>query len=123
MTSEPNHSCPCCGFPTLSERSSWEICTICWWEDEGQDDPKADEVWGGANGHYSLTDARRNFADHGHMYETGHGIEVVENPSLSRLKLLEYVTDVRSGKVQLLPQVLNDLIASDDKYRNGSENV
>lgn len=54
-------NCPCCRFPTLDERCTWEICLLCWWEDDGQDDPFADEVWGGPNYHLSLTEGRRNF--------------------------------------------------------------
>lgn len=55
------YACPCCGFLTLTERGGYEICGICDWEDDGQDDPRADEVWGGPNGDYSLAEARSNF--------------------------------------------------------------
>lgn len=54
-------SCPCCGYPTLAGRGTDEICEICWWEDDGQDDDQADEVAGGPNAGYSLNDARENF--------------------------------------------------------------
>jgi hypothetical protein len=47
------------------------VCPLCWWEDDGQDDPRADEVWGGPNGGLSLTEARRNFRDHMTMYPKG----------------------------------------------------
>ena len=53
--------CPCCDYPTLDERGGYDICPLCNWEDDGQDDPHADEVWGGPNGRYSLTEARENF--------------------------------------------------------------
>ncbi len=53
-----SNTCPSCGFPTLGARCSWEICLICFWEDDGQDDPDADETWGGPNGNYSLTQHR-----------------------------------------------------------------
>jgi hypothetical protein len=53
--------CPCCRYPTLRERGSYEICILCFWEDDGQDDPAADQVWGGPNYDYSLTEARKNF--------------------------------------------------------------
>lgn len=53
--------CPCCGCNTLGERSAYEICPVCFWEDDGQDDQNADEVWGGPNGALSLTDARTNY--------------------------------------------------------------
>ncbi|WP_328930363.1 CPCC family cysteine-rich protein [Streptomyces sp. NBC_00190] len=35
------------------------MCGECGWEDDGQDDAEADEVWGGPNGSQSLSDARR----------------------------------------------------------------
>ena len=58
-------ACPCCGLATLGERSSYEICRVCWWEDDGQDNAKADTVLGGPNYHLSLTQARANFLRHG----------------------------------------------------------
>lgn len=60
--------CPCCDLPTLRSRSNFGICTICFWEDDGQDSADADEVRGGPNHDYSLTEARRNFAAHRTMY-------------------------------------------------------
>ena len=56
-----NFTCPCCGYPTLSERDAYDICPLCDWEDDGQDDPHADEIWGGPNSDYSLSEARCNF--------------------------------------------------------------
>ncbi|WP_198674015.1 CPCC family cysteine-rich protein [Chitinophaga alhagiae] len=29
-----NSTCPCCGYITLSERGGYEICPICFWEDD-----------------------------------------------------------------------------------------
>ena len=60
--------CPCCGYPTLERRDYHDSCDLCWWEDDGQDDARADEAWGGPNGSYSLTEARRNFIDHRTKY-------------------------------------------------------
>jgi hypothetical protein len=59
------YACPCCGYVTLAERGGFEICPICFWEDDGQDDADADVVLGGPNGLLSLTQARRNFATFG----------------------------------------------------------
>lgn len=53
--------CPCCGCKTLSERTAFEICEVCFWEDDGQDDGDADENRGGPNGALSLTEARANY--------------------------------------------------------------
>lgn len=58
------HRCPCCGYRTLSERGGFEMCQVCYWEDDGQDDHDAEEVRGGPNGVLSLTVARENFRIH-----------------------------------------------------------
>ena len=66
-------TCPACGYPTIGERCAYEICSLCAWEDDGQDDnahrPEGyhdsfapDDVAGGPNHDYSLTEARENFA-------------------------------------------------------------
>ncbi len=44
-------------------RGVFEYCSLCHWEDDGQDDHDADQVSGGPNGDYTLTQARRNFAE------------------------------------------------------------
>lgn len=58
---EGPHACPCCGYLTLGERGGFEICAVCFWEDDGQDEHDADIVRGGPNGALSLSAARRNF--------------------------------------------------------------
>jgi hypothetical protein len=55
------YPCPCCGFVTLTMRSAYEICPLCFWEDDGQDDHDADQVRGGPNGKLSLVAARDNY--------------------------------------------------------------
>ncbi len=56
--------CPCCGYPTLATRGSFDVCAVCDWEDDGQDSHDADRVRGGPNGDLSLAQAIRNFADY-----------------------------------------------------------
>lgn len=53
---------PCCQNLTLGERGAYEVCNVCGWEDDGQDDTDADVVRGGPNGSLSLTEARARFA-------------------------------------------------------------
>jgi len=55
------YRCPCCGCRTLGERAGYEICQVCFWEDDGQDSHDADEVRGGPNGSLSLTQARESY--------------------------------------------------------------
>jgi len=59
------YRCPCCRYKTLHGRAGDEICPVCFWEDDGQDDHDAEQVRGGPNGWLSLTQARLNFAAFG----------------------------------------------------------
>jgi len=81
-------TCPCCGYPAIRRRSFYEICSLCGWEDDGQDDPEfapypnsflADDVAGGPNGSYSLTEARVNFAQYHQMYRP------LDKPAFARM--------------------------------------
>ena len=74
-------NCPCCGYPTLSERNAYEICELCNWEDDGQDSEDADDVWGGANSDYSLAEARLNFKQYRVMYEPGRDQRITGSDS------------------------------------------
>ena len=62
---QKSYHCPCCEFKTLKGRAGYEICPVCFWEDDGQDQHDADEVRGGPNGTLSLTEARTNFRNLG----------------------------------------------------------
>jgi hypothetical protein len=53
--------CPCCGCRTLDARADYDICPICFWEDDGQDDHDAEIARGGPNGSLSLAQARTNY--------------------------------------------------------------
>ena len=55
--------CPCCGYRTLTAEHHYEICPICFWED----DPiqfDCPGYRGGAN-HESLEEARQNYRTFG----------------------------------------------------------
>jgi hypothetical protein len=62
---KPSLPCPCCHHLTLAERGEYEICPVCYWEDDGQDDDDASAVRGGPNGSLSLAQARENFTAFG----------------------------------------------------------
>src|SRR5437764_12720881 len=65
--------CPCCGCKTVSERGGFEICPVCFWEDDGQDEHDADVVHGGPNGALSLAQARSNYRRFGACKERSVG--------------------------------------------------
>lgn len=58
-------ACPCCACLTFDERGSFEICPVCYWEDDGQDGADVDIVRGGPNGALGLERARQNYATFG----------------------------------------------------------
>ncbi len=55
--------CPCCEHITLSEERKWEICDVCFWEDD-LFQYNSPDYEGGANG-VSLNQARKNFKKFG----------------------------------------------------------
>lgn len=55
------YRCPCCGSRTLSAPASMDLCPVCWWEDDGQEDGDASEVRLTVNGDLSLSDAREHY--------------------------------------------------------------
>jgi hypothetical protein len=58
-------ACPCCRFFTLDARGADEICPVCFWQDDGQDDADATVVRGGPNRALSLEQARANYTAFG----------------------------------------------------------
>jgi hypothetical protein len=52
-------TCACCGYKTISEKGNYEICTICYWEDDSVQEA---DPWfeGGANSP-TLFQAQLNF--------------------------------------------------------------
>jgi hypothetical protein len=65
MSSSNRVACPCCGNYTLAAIGNDEICPVCYWQDDGQSDSNASEVWGGPNKELSLMQARANYQDFG----------------------------------------------------------
>lgn len=80
-------ACPCCGFATLREAGCYEICPLCFWEDDGQDDPDAAENHGGPN-YVSLVEARINFIKFGASDIKNK--EHVRRPSAEDINMRQY---------------------------------
>lgn len=61
--------CPSCGYPTLTTRHCYSYCTLCCWEDDGQDDPWGHYLNGGPNSG-TLNQSRKNFTETMTMYSS-----------------------------------------------------
>lgn len=92
------HTCPGCGFPSLAARGGFDICDICNWEDDGQDDQASSILAGlqvdgilmaGPNGRLSLKDNRINI---GRMLESNMALTdgEVDFDTARVLKTIEY---------------------------------
>ena len=65
------HTCPACGFPTLSERASYELCVVCLWEDDGEGgDPNRVSLPNGA----PLTRARLHASEMLRRFDQSHAL-------------------------------------------------
>src|SRR4051812_856506 len=86
---KPNKvACPCCGYATLDARDGFEICSVCYWEDDGQDNGDADVDRGGPNT-TSLTTARRNYLTYGASDE--RSVPSVRPPRTDEPRLRRFV--------------------------------
>ena len=73
-------ACEVCGNLTLSKVDGYDICSVCFWKTDGQNEDSSDE-WDGKIANLSLTQARRNYKKYGHTYKIA--CEVCSNFTLS----------------------------------------
>lgn len=59
-------ACPCCQYQTLEERGQYNICPVCFWEDDGSNDA---EKYSGPN-HMMLQEGKNNFGKFGAVKES-----------------------------------------------------
>ncbi|MBN6885392.1 cysteine-rich CPCC protein [Cytobacillus horneckiae] len=78
------YTCPCCGYKTLDEEppGTYDICSICFWEDDGVQYSDSDYE-GGAN-IPSLRQAQKNYDVFGACEE--RCIEFVRKPNEKDVK-------------------------------------
>lgn len=105
--------CPCCGYPTLDSSADYEICELCNWEDDGQSNDDADEIRGGPNADYSLTEAHNNFLRYRVMYHPDRDMRITGGDSPleweTKGKLMDFFKLYESNagdKVVLLNEIL-----------------
>lgn len=64
-TRSPMEPCACCGYKTIREKGCYEICPICYWEDDSVQE--ADPWFSGGANKPSLYKAQMNFKVYGAM--------------------------------------------------------
>ena len=118
-------ACPCCGYRTLNERAAYDICRLCWWEDDGQDDRDAEQVRGGPNGHESLVSARLNFRDHLTMYPRDGDSRIggADTPSEVEAKraLMNALDRIRTANSNEVPAMLTEIDRAEAQLETETE--
>lgn len=59
-------TCPCCEFKTLQTKGEYDICPVCYWEDDGNLNP----LYYSSPNHMTLAQGRKNFAEFGAVSES-----------------------------------------------------
>lgn len=106
------NTCPACGYPTLPERDAFEICEICFWQDDGQDDVDADEVKGGPNSNYSLTSYRTEVLNY---LEGIKSLEAYPNMSIEKFAEALKAIDIEIYKADTVSIDIERISASVEK--------
>ncbi len=57
----PRYECECCGFKTLLNPGHYDICDVCWWEDDRPTTARRGPDAPSGPNRISLRDARANF--------------------------------------------------------------
>lgn len=63
---EELYTCPCCEFKTLPTKGEYDICPVCFWEDDGN----TDSYYYSSPNHMTLAQARENFIEFGAVSES-----------------------------------------------------
>jgi hypothetical protein len=105
------YSCPCCGYPTVGEPPSYEICPICSWEDDGCD--------GGGPNACSLTEAQEYFRLYMTSYSPTHEFSPQFQRPDWRFVHQEELSPRRLDFKRRLIAVLDRYMAEQDLRRRG----
>lgn len=95
-------TCPCCAYPTLTEKSGHEICPVCYWQADGQDDEEADEVWEGPSD-FSLTESRIRVGKKLNNVAEQTGGNIIKSPS-TVLYILSIHNVIRAKFLDSIPE-------------------
>jgi hypothetical protein len=82
-------ACPCCGHATLSERGGYQICPVCFWEDDGRDTATVDRVTGPND--RTLREARVSYARTGACDDAA--ARHVRRPTAEEIPLRRFTDD------------------------------
>ena len=116
------NSCPVCGYLTLDERDSSDICGICFWEDDGIDDVEGHENSG--PNHITLKEGRTIFEEAKRkLFNANHGENNLLDELRSRFLTLDGLIEQNNpDKSEILRQQseIIDLLTKNKVYGLGN---
>ena len=93
--------CPGCAYPTLPKKWFHEICCICNWQHDGQNDVEANEDLGGPN-EGSLTENRLNIGEFLLKIAKENKTVLQENPKIIFWEIEEHLKALSSFEIDLV---------------------
>ena len=103
----------------LTERAGFDICPICFWEDDGQDSDDAAIVRGGPNHDYSLIEARANFKNHHTMYRPSDIAHFKRENAKISLKKAMYDAHIKAIATNTIED-WSAALSEEERYHNES---
>ncbi len=120
MNKNDKYTCPCCGYKVFNEQpGSFEICPICYWEDEAKQLRYPKET--GAN-RISLIKAQENYEKHGvsdlnlKMLVREADENEEKDPNWRKLDLKKDKIAEKRDKVNIYPHDLTRLYYWEENY-------
>lgn len=102
-----SNTCPICGYMTLESRCNHDICSFCFWQDDGQDNPEADKDYIGPNWAYSITAFRIEIYDWMTKFKENKTTDNLVENSLGHelIKLDSFINENKSTTQLILNQI------------------
>jgi hypothetical protein len=113
-----SNSCPICGYMTLASRCDHDICGICFWQDDGQDNPEAEKNYIGPNDAHSINKFRIEIFDWlNELKSLKKNTGSIENQIGQELVKLENYISTRTLNRQIVLEQIDFLSGLFNNYR------
>lgn len=109
------NTCPVCGYLSLDCRDAFEICSICFWEDDGLDDYEIDSE--SEPNHMTLLEARKKFRNSKQQLLSSVNDNLVRSKIKLSFLMLDNLIDQNESDLEKITAVQNELILLFEKNK------
>lgn len=100
-----SNSCPICGYLTIETRCEHDICSFCFWQDDGQDNPEANKDYIGPNNASSINAYRFEMYDWMNKLKEGEENAINNKIGYELKKLDNYIFHNESDRQVVMNQI------------------